>query len=125
MSVDLQEAINALQKTTRAEIVADYMTSGQGLYNAGEALVSFGAVLELFSSHVHISKKRMLKEWRTWNVLAKTMRFQVVMNQDDYVMVKSAQEIRNAIVRLLFGEFTGKDFLVTEKEVEELLETKK
>jgi hypothetical protein len=68
-----------------------------------------------------IPTDRLVREWRTWNTVAEKLRFQTVMNYDDYVMIKTAQEVRNVIARILLGEFKGDNFETVKEKVEAIL----
>ena len=73
------------------------------------------------SNNISISKERIRNEWRTWNEVAEKLRFQTKMNVDDYVMIKTAQEVRNVIARILLGEFKGDNFETSKEKAEKLL----
>jgi hypothetical protein len=79
-------------------------------------------MLSVQRQNILIPKHRILKEWKTWSDLSEKYRFQTNMNADEYVMIKTAQEVRNVIARILLGEFSGDNFETSKEKVEKLLE---
>jgi len=86
-------------------------------------LITLRTLLEdYFPNSIVLRKfiKQVIEVYNTWNELANKYSNKIVMTQDEYVMVKASQEIRNFLVRILIG-WNGEIPSTSEEQIKELL----